>query len=69
MDFAPEDTSAVLKSIYEMGEAPLHYILALHFSGFEREGTSHLWHLLASRQLDCDVRLPLDDFTSLWIPT
>ncbi|MFG8439925.1 TnsA endonuclease N-terminal domain-containing protein [Pseudomonas aeruginosa] len=69
MVFPPEETTLVLRTISEMGEVPLHYLLALHFSGFEREGTSHLWHLLATRKIECDICRPLDEFTLLWSPT
>ncbi|XEG75943.1 TnsA endonuclease N-terminal domain-containing protein [Pseudomonas sp. abacavir_1] len=68
MVFPPEETTLVLRTISEMGEVPLHYLLALHFSGFEREGTSHLWHLLATRKIECDICRPLDEFTLLWSP-
>jgi hypothetical protein len=71
MNFAIEETKWVLENVRTMGVAPYHYVLARHFMGslFERQGRAHIWHLLATRQLDCDMTRPLDDFTELWIPT
>lgn len=70
MNFAIEETRWVLDNVRSMGVAPFHYIMARHFMGsmFERQGKAHIWNLLATRQLDCDMTRPLDDFTELWIP-
>lgn len=70
MQFPIEESQAVIKTVTEMGSTFFHYILARHFMGlYKAEGISHIWHLLATRQLDCDITLPLSDFTELWIPT
>ncbi|WP_198424538.1 TnsA endonuclease N-terminal domain-containing protein [Geomonas silvestris] len=69
MQFSHEESEYILKTVQEMGSAPFHYLLARHFMGIYRgQGIAHLWHLLALRQLDCDITLPLNDFTELWIP-
>jgi hypothetical protein len=68
LDFAPEESAWVVKNIREMGSAPFHYVVARHFQGSEAVGVSHIWHLVATRQLDCDIRRPLDDFIHLWVP-
>lgn len=69
MDFPPEDTRWILEGLREMGAAPVHYLLARYFSGITRgDGIAHLWHLLASRQVDCDISQPLDESTELWLP-
>lgn len=68
--FPIEETRCVIESVQQMGGAPLHYLLAKHFMGiYKAEGIAHIWHLLATRQLDCDITLPLNDFTELWVPT
>lgn len=68
MEFAPEDTDWILKTVREMGYAPVHYLLALHFcADFRAVGISHLWHLIATRRLQCDIRLPLNNFLEVWV--
>lgn len=68
--FPVEETRCVIESVRQMGGAPIHHLLAKHFMGiYKAEGIAHIWHLLATRQLDCDISLPLNDFTELWVPT
>ena len=70
MQFPVEDSRAVVETVKQMGLVPFHYLISRHFMGiYKAEGISHLWYLLATRQLDCDINLPLSDFTELWIPT
>lgn len=70
MQFPIEESKAVIDTVTQMGVAPFHYILSRHFMGIYRaEGIAHIWYLLATRQLDCDITLPLSDFTEFWIPT
>jgi hypothetical protein len=69
MAFPVEETRVVLETVRQMGSAPMDYLLARHFMGIYRaEGIAHLWHLLATRQLDCDISRPLSNFTEVWIP-
>lgn len=69
MAFPEEESRTVLKTVADMGGATVDYLLARHFMGIYRaEGISHLWHLLATRRLDCDIARPLGDFTELWVP-
>jgi hypothetical protein len=68
--FPIEETQCVIESVRQMGGAPFHYVLAKHFMGiYKAEGVAHIWHLLATRKLDCDISLPLNDFTELWVST
>lgn len=70
MQFPMEESRWVIENVRQMGSAPFHYILARHFMGmYKAEGIAHIWHLLATRQLDCDISRPLNDFTELWVPT
>ncbi len=70
MQFPVEESNAVIKTVKEMGSTPFHYILSRHFLGiYKAQGIAHIWHLLATRRLDCDITSPLDDFTELWTPT
>lgn len=70
MQFPSEESQSVIETVKQMGNAPFHYLLSRHFMGlYKAEGIAHIWYLLATRQLDCDITLPLNDFTELWIPT
>lgn len=69
MAFLEEESRTVVETVANMGGATVDYLLARHFMGIYRaEGISHLWHLLATRRLDCDIARPLGDFTELWVP-
>lgn len=71
MQFPTEESRCVIESVRQMGCAPFHYLLSRHFMGsiYKAEGISNLWHLLATRQLECDITRPLSEFTEFWIPT
>lgn len=70
MQFPNAESNAVIETVKEMGSVPFHYLISRHFMGiYKAEGIAHLWYLLATRQLDCDINLPLSDFTELWIPS
>lgn len=70
MDFSHEENDWVLRTVRDMGPVPVHYLLAIHFAGIYRaRGISHIWHLIATRQLDCDIRQTLNDFLDVWIPS
>jgi len=60
MIFPEEESLAVLESVARMGSTTAGYLLARHFMGmYRREGIAHLWHLLGTRRLDCDISRPL----------
>lgn len=68
MTFAPEESDWIIESVKKMGVAPVHYLLALHSCDYYRaESISHLWHLIATRRLTCDIRLPLNNFLEVWV--
>jgi len=70
MSFPEEDSAAVLDTLMSMGSAPVHYVLSRHFMGlYKAEGIANIWHLLASRRIECDISKPLTDTTTLWVPT
>jgi TnsA endonuclease N terminal/TnsA endonuclease C terminal len=70
MNFPREESDWVLDGMQAMGSAPVHYILTRYFMGaFRAQGLAHIWHLLSTRKLDCDISLPLSEFTELWVPT
>lgn len=68
MSFPEQESSWILDNLREMGSAPFHYLLARHFMGkYRAEGVAHLWHLLSTRRLDCDMTEPLNDQTQFWV--
>lgn len=78
-DDAPAESSAaggssgcqaVLNTVREMGVATLDYLLSRHFMGdiYRAEGIAHLWHLLATRQLDCDMAQSFSPLSEVWVP-
>jgi len=67
MTFEELDSQQIIDTVASMGAAPFHYLQAKHFIGDTGVGISHLWHLLAKRQLDCDIAEPLNDFTVFWV--
>ncbi|MDR9863545.1 TnsA endonuclease N-terminal domain-containing protein [Pseudomonas baetica] len=54
-DYAEQDLDAVMRTVAFKGIASIQYLLALHFQGEEALGKSHIFHLIATRQLDCDI--------------
>lgn len=70
MNFPLEESQCVIDSVQQMGAAPIHYLLARHFMGMYRgQGVAHIWHLIATRRLDCDVSTGINEFSEVWIPT
>lgn len=71
MQFPEQENNIIIESIKQMGSAPFHYILSRHFIGPRDTagGIAQVWHLLATRQIDCDINLPLNNNTELWIPS
>lgn len=69
MQFPAEESRWVIDNLRDMGCATMDYLLARHFMGIYRaEGIAHIWHLLATRKLECDITRPFNEFTELWVP-
>lgn len=66
----PETESVwIIDGLRELGSASVDYLVAKHFPGlYAAEGIFHLWHLLATRRLECDIHRPLTMGTELWVP-
>jgi hypothetical protein len=68
MSFSPEESATVVETVKRMGCVTADYLLARHFMGIYRaEGISLIWHLLATRKLDCDISRPLNPLVELWV--
>lgn len=69
-EFPEEESIVILQTIHEMGAATMDYLLAKHFMGHYRlQGIAHIWHLLSTRRIECDMHQPLNDVTEFWVPT
>lgn len=67
--YSSQESDWIVHSVQEMGAVTFDYLLAKHFQGiYAAEGVGHLWSLLANRRLECDICLPLDGATELWVP-
>ncbi|HCF7759012.1 TPA: TnsA endonuclease N-terminal domain-containing protein [Pseudomonas aeruginosa] len=60
-NFDPVFTAKVLHTLSLMKAAPFHHLLALHFTGNEGIGRSHLLHLVATGQVLADLEHELDE--------
>jgi len=69
MCFAPEETKWILDNLGDMKQAPFHYLVGRHFCGRADTavGISHVWNMLATGLLDCDMTSPLTNNTVLWV--
>lgn len=69
MLFDEELSNIIIANVSQRGHMAFDSLLGCHFSRNEQAtGISHLWHLLATRRLDCDLSLPLSNETFLWVP-
>ncbi|RMH11369.1 MAG: heteromeric transposase endonuclease subunit TnsA [Gammaproteobacteria bacterium] len=71
MAFPEEQTNWILENLRNMGQAPFDHLLARHFFGKADKaiGVSHLWHMLATGLIECDMMQPLSNQTILWVPS
>jgi len=70
MSFRTEVMDSVLQTVRHVGVVPVHHLLALHFPGpLRSQSISHIWHMIAARQLDCDIRQTLNEFLPVWVPS
>ncbi len=70
MRFPNEENQRILDAIGGMGTAPMSHLVDTPLTADRPSiGIAHLWHLLATRRLDCDISRPLNRETELWITT
>ncbi|HBV28688.1 TnsA endonuclease [Serratia proteamaculans] len=66
--FELSESERILATVREVGSASVDYLLSRLFLGMYRpQGIAHIWHLVAIRQLDCDISQPLTMNTELWV--
>lgn len=69
LDVSREESAAIIEDLRSLGSTSAEYLLAKHFPGVYRAvGVAHIWHLLAIRQIECDISEPLGMHTDLWVP-
>lgn len=69
LEIDPEDAATLLSTVSAKGCVNFDYLLARHYGGiYLAEGIAHIWHLLATWQIECDISLPLSNTTELWMP-
>lgn len=66
--FDPVFTKKVLDTLALMQAAPLHHLLALHFTGNESIGRDHLLHLIATEVVTADLDEAMGPYTILRAP-
>ena len=63
-----EISERIMNDLEELGSAELDYLLNRHFEAKDIVfGQQYLWALLAQRYIDCDISLPLNGATDLWV--
>lgn len=68
-EFDREDSEMVIGDLRQLGAVSIDYLLAKHFPAlFRAEGIAHMWHLLATRKLECDICDELSLQTEVWVP-
>ncbi|PKN23396.1 MAG: heteromeric transposase endonuclease subunit TnsA [Deltaproteobacteria bacterium HGW-Deltaproteobacteria-3] len=70
MEFPAEEAALILDYLDRVGQAPFRHLIDIHFIGRTDTivGISHVWHLLATGRLECDMTTPLGNDTVLWRP-
>ncbi len=69
MQFDEDISNRIIANVEQHGQIMFSNLVGFHFSGIGQAiGIAHLWYLVATRQLDCDLSLPLSNNTYLWVP-
>lgn len=69
MTFDDSIEEVVLTDVFNRGFTTFDYLVNRHFIGQSKSwGVSLIWSLLAKRKLDCNIALPLNYQTELWVP-
>lgn len=70
MNCDPEDIAALISTVKSKGCVQFDYLLERHYGGiYLAEGIAHIWHLLATGKIECDITLSLSKKTELWVPS
>lgn len=67
MNFESQDSRAVVQAVRSAKVLPVSALVDMFCSqGDRRRMTAHVWHLIATRELNCDVRRILSEQTEVW---
>lgn len=62
-----EDGQRIIATLGSMGPTPMRAVLEQHRAGTRHDqAAAILWHLVAIRQLDCEITGPMNGHTKLW---
>jgi len=68
-NYDDKEGDILLNTVGEMGSASMQYLLSKHYLGSDRcIGISHIWHLLATQRIACNMHTKLSETTIFWIP-
>ena len=67
--YSSNENNAVIETVRQSSRIIVQDLLISLFEPAKRfQGVAHVWHLLVTRKLDCDMSLPLSELTELWVP-
>lgn len=69
MDPDPKVTARIVDTLGAMGATTFQNTVNQHFFDYRSraEGIAHLWHLVATGVIDCDLTQPLSNSTEIWV--
>jgi hypothetical protein len=68
MQFDPLDSKRILEFVSEFSAATVQEIVDHNFDGqYRAQGLANVWHLLATKQLTCDIHDPLQNGSQVWV--
>ncbi len=68
--FDSELTNLIIESVEESGSIEFEQLLDKHFwtADTKAVGISHIWNLVAEGKLACNMSIPLNRYTEVWVP-
>ncbi|MGO2509809.1 MAG: heteromeric transposase endonuclease subunit TnsA [Vibrio hibernica] len=67
MTFDADLSQVIIANLKQRGQMTFSSLLCCHFSILEQaSGISHLWHLISTNKIRCDLSLPLTNDSYLW---
>lgn len=69
--FDTYETERILSHLHKVGHTAIDHLLLSLYATDIQQGTAlrHIWNMLSTQQLSCDIRLPLTLHTVVWVNT
>jgi hypothetical protein len=69
LQYNPDEEERILNHLKAVGHTTIEHLLThLYVTDVQRGiGLGQTWHLLASKKISCDIRLPLNQHTVIWL--